>query len=347
MVAVVVLVNVLSGGMRSITFVQAFQYWLKLTALLVPAVVLLVVWSTTARRPGDAGHGGDSASPGRCRWATGGAQGLYPTYSLMVATFLGTMGLPHVVVRFYTNPDGRAARRTTLVVLALLGIFYLLPPVYAALGRVYGDSGALATSVVLELPRLMLGGLGGDLLTALVTAGAFAAFLSTSSGLSIAVAGVISQDVLGRRAARRAHRRSGSAAVVAVVRTVRCCAAGHRTSASPDGRGPGLRGGRVDVLPAAGAGHLVARPDRRRRDRRAAVGGSARARRGAGRPASTHRTGGWFAVLLGQPAAWSRAAGVRHHGRRLAGRPAHRCPAHVAAVHGPAAHPRGRALDRG
>ena len=43
-VAVVVLVNVLSGGMRSITFVQAFQYWLKLTALLVPAVVLLGVW---------------------------------------------------------------------------------------------------------------------------------------------------------------------------------------------------------------------------------------------------------------------------------------------------------------
>ena len=47
------------------------------------------------------------------------------------------MGLPHVVVRFYTNPDGRAARRTTLVVLALLGLFYLLPPVYGALGRLY------------------------------------------------------------------------------------------------------------------------------------------------------------------------------------------------------------------
>ena len=47
------------------------------------------------------------------------------------------MGLPHVVVRFYTNPDGRAARRTTLVVLALLGAFYLLPPAYGALGRVY------------------------------------------------------------------------------------------------------------------------------------------------------------------------------------------------------------------
>src|SRR5690606_8130939 len=43
-VAAVVLVNVLTGGMRSVTFVQAFQYWLKLTALLVPAVFLLSIW---------------------------------------------------------------------------------------------------------------------------------------------------------------------------------------------------------------------------------------------------------------------------------------------------------------
>ncbi len=44
MVPLIVLINVLSGGMRSITFVQAFQYWLKLTALLLPPIVLLFVW---------------------------------------------------------------------------------------------------------------------------------------------------------------------------------------------------------------------------------------------------------------------------------------------------------------
>jgi Na+(H+)/acetate symporter ActP len=127
---------------------------------------------------------------------------MYTTYSLMLATFLGTMGLPHVVVRFYTNPDGRAARRTTLTVLVLLGLFYVLPPVYGALGHLY--AGDLATgstdSVVLELPSRMLGsGIGPELLSALVTAGAFAAFLSTSSGLTIAVAGVISQDLVAKR----------------------------------------------------------------------------------------------------------------------------------------------------
>ena len=118
--------------MRSITFVQAFQYWLKLTALLVPAAFLLVVWAGDgATRPRPA------AAPGWSMPLGEGDQGLYTTYSIVLATFLGTMGLPHVVVRFYTNPDGRAARRTTLAVLALLGVFYLLPPVYAALGRAY------------------------------------------------------------------------------------------------------------------------------------------------------------------------------------------------------------------
>ncbi len=199
-VGLVVLVSVGSGGMRSITFVQAFQYWLKLTALLVPAAVLLVVWA------GDRVSGPGALLDGRDGWslplADGGAQGLYTTYSLIIATFLGTMGLPHVVVRFYTNPDGRAARRTTLVVLALLGIFYVIPPVYAALGRAYGVVGAdggAADTLVLDLPRLILPGLSGDLLTGLITAGAFAAFLSTSSGLTIAVSGVLTQDVTGRR----------------------------------------------------------------------------------------------------------------------------------------------------
>jgi Na+(H+)/acetate symporter ActP len=61
----------------------------------------------------------------------------------------------------------------------------------------------------------MIGGVGGDLLSALTTAGAFAAFLSTSSGLTIAVAGVLSQDVMGR--SFRGVRSFQAAAVVAVV----------------------------------------------------------------------------------------------------------------------------------
>ena len=195
-VAVVVVVNVTAGGMRSITFVQAFQYWLKLTAIALPVAFLLIAWR----------HDGTPSPLGQ-PWALplSGAGGrehpLYATYSIVLALFFGTMGLPHVLVRFYTNPDGRAARRTTLVVIALLSGFYLFPQVYGVLGRIYlphlATSGETDT-VVLLLPGALLPGLAGDLLGALVAAGAFAAFLSTSSGLTVSVAGVLSQDVLGR-----------------------------------------------------------------------------------------------------------------------------------------------------
>lgn len=276
-VAVVVVATVAAGGMRSITFVQAFQYWLKLTALLVPALFLVLAWHSDgapSRRPFEepaafreqrtvrvqdtvdlsldrpltvtvsgtvdgrlhhatrltlpagthhiasgtrltAEPGGDGMS---ASLAAGREQRpLYATYGLVLATFLGTMGLPHVVVRFYTSPHGVAARRTTVTVLALVGGFYLLPPVYGALGRLYTPELTVtgnADAAVLLLPDRMIGGLGGDLLGALVAGGAFAAFLSTASGLTMAVAGVLTQDVLPARGVR--HFRLGTLLAMAV-----------------------------------------------------------------------------------------------------------------------------------
>jgi Na+(H+)/acetate symporter ActP len=107
-----------------------------------------------------------------------------------------------VLVRFYTNPDGRAARRTVAVVIGLLGAFYLFPPIYGALGRIYAPdllADGRTDAVVLLLPQRMLGEPWGTLVSALLTAGAFAAFLSTSSGLTVSVAGVLSQDILRGR----------------------------------------------------------------------------------------------------------------------------------------------------
>ncbi|MCW2755032.1 MAG: Na+/solute symporter [Marmoricola sp.] len=213
-VAGVVVANVVSGGMRSITIAQAFQYWLKLVALLLPAVFLLRAWHHDGA-PTHGLHLSDWVEPLQGHYA------LYLTYSLIVATFLGTMGLPHVVVRFYTNRDGRAARRTTVSVLALLSAFYLLPTLYGALGRVYASDlirSGRTDSLVLELPHRVLGGTGGDLLTALLGAGAFAAFLSTSSGLVVSVSGVLSQDLISRWLdGVRAFRLSGVAVALAAL----------------------------------------------------------------------------------------------------------------------------------
>ena len=317
-VAVVVLVNVVTGGMRSITFVQAFQYWLKLTALLVPAVVPAArSGSATAppTRPMPAGAGRRSGSTA----ASARRHPLYTTYSLIVATFLGTMGLPHVVVRFYTNPDGRAARRTTLVVLGLLGLFYLCRRCTAPSAgstRPSWSRPAAPTRWCWSCRALMVGGVGGELLAALVTAGAFAAFLSTGVG----------PDHRGGRRAQPGRDRAGGSGASAPSgwrpssrSSCRCVLAllppGRRRR--PHGR-PGLRGGRVDVLPAAGARHLVARAHRRRRGGRAA-GRRRRLGRGRGATLLGHRAAAGSAPLLGQPAAWTVPAGLRYDGRRLAG----------------------------
>ncbi|MBY6423247.1 cation acetate symporter, partial [Rhodococcus sp. BP-324] len=135
-------------------------------------------------------------------WGLGGTHPLYQVYSLILATFLGTLGLPHVLVRFYTNPDGRAARITSLTVLGLLGVFYLFPTLLGVFARLYVPQLSItgtSDAAVLLLPGSVLSGVGGQLLAAVVAAGAIAAFLSTSSGLLVSIAGVLSTDVLRGR----------------------------------------------------------------------------------------------------------------------------------------------------
>jgi cation/acetate symporter len=270
---VVVSCNIAMGGMKGITVVQCFQYWLKLCAIGIPALVLLAATGHdsarnlapdrapvftqatvvslpqatdfTLTRPTQArvtgtldqrrlshqvvrlcacghvagagtqiGFGAGAPVPvslamapsSRESWdspfLTAGTDGAHPlaaTYGVIIATFFGAIGLPHILVRFYTNPDGEAARRTTLIVVLLLSTFYLFPAVLAVLSRLHAPELYLSSdsdSIVLALPSLLLPGLPGELLAALVAAGAFAAFLSTSSGLLVSVAGALSHDLM-------------------------------------------------------------------------------------------------------------------------------------------------------
>lgn len=253
------------GGMRAATYVQAFQFFMKLLLFIGPAVWLLVLAGPQVRHdavhpveftrfdsdttvsfqvdatleldeatpvrlprgavlvlePGDVtveagqtlvflagspvpGVRG-SAPPGGAHWHRPllnlGDAGypLLATLSVLTATALGTMGLPHVLMRFHTSPDGRAARRTAAITVALLGVFYLFPGVYGTLGRVLVPelylSGATDT-VVVALPAQVSTGWVSTLMTALLTVGAFAAFLATSLGLLLVIAGAIAYDLL-------------------------------------------------------------------------------------------------------------------------------------------------------
>ncbi|MGP5024859.1 sodium/solute symporter [Glutamicibacter ardleyensis] len=188
-VAAVVCLTVVSGGMRSVTFVQAFQYWFKLAALVIPTLFVLFQvlpeYSVPERAAAVAGQLKSISS-----------MSLYETISIILALLFGTLGLPHVLVRFYTNPTGHAARTTTAIVLCLLSVFYLLPTTLGVLGILYTKdlSASNADATILLLPHSVFDGVLADLLTAVVVGGAFAAFLSTTSGLAVSFAGALSQE---------------------------------------------------------------------------------------------------------------------------------------------------------
>jgi cation/acetate symporter len=123
------------------------------------------------------------------------------TYSLIIALICGTAGLPHILVRFYTNPDGRAAKRTTLWVMVMLGSFYVFPPIWGVLGRnampwLYANDST--DSVVIRLPTILSNKLLGEILSGITAAGAFAAFMSTFSGLLVSMSGALAHDIYGK-----------------------------------------------------------------------------------------------------------------------------------------------------
>ncbi len=274
------------GGMRAATYVQAFQFALKVVLFAVPAIWLVLTAGAAVRNeavrpveftqfaqdttvvfrvdvtldvrepisargpdgtpvtlaPGlqhmEAGrtlqfpagspvprvHG--LSPPGGPDWQRPllnlGNEG-YPllgTLAVLIATMLGTMGLPHVIMRFHTSPDGRAARRTAALTVALLSVFYLFPGIYGVLGRVLVPqlylSGATDTAVV-ALPTQVDTGWQGTLFTGLLTAGAFAAFLATSLGLLLAVSGAIAHDLAPGGLGRLRVAVLASAAVVVLL----------------------------------------------------------------------------------------------------------------------------------
>jgi len=112
--------------------------------------------------------------------------------SLMVALFLGTASLPHILIRYYTVRDAAAARKSTVVGIGAIGIFYLLT-LYLGIGAM--TSGALdPTDSNMAAP--LLARTFGETLFAVVSAVAFTTVLGTVSGLVIAGAGAVVYDLL-------------------------------------------------------------------------------------------------------------------------------------------------------
>lgn len=212
LVSLVVALTVVSGGMRSITLAQAPQYWIKVVSFLIPLIVILAMLPGRTEDHAAsviAFSGGEiSRSP-------------YWTTSLLCALLLGTAGLPHVLVRFCTSPDGRTAQRTAGLVIVLVGAFYVLPAAYGLLGRQFVTRIADTDTLVLVLPGQIVNAPLGEVLTAVVACGVFSALLATSSGLIVTIAGVVSQDLFGAdiRGFRRAALVATGLTLVAALAT--------------------------------------------------------------------------------------------------------------------------------
>lgn len=132
----------------------------------------------------------------------------FDQFSMVLALVLGTAGLPHILNRYYTNPSGSAARRSTFWVLVFIGVFYILAPIAGLAGRQFiapAVSAGTAPTNAAYVDGLLVKSdaimptiaqiLGGELLMGIVAAGAFAAMFSTIGGLLIASSASIGHDV--------------------------------------------------------------------------------------------------------------------------------------------------------
>jgi len=136
--------------------------------------------------------------------------------SLMLALFLGTASLPHILIRYYTVPSQRAARKSTIVAIAAIGFFYVLT-MFMGLGA--------ATNGVLNLEdgnmsAPLLAKAFGIGLFAIISAIAFATILGTVSGLIVASSGAIAHDLvdryLGKQLSDKGKVRAGKIAAACV-----------------------------------------------------------------------------------------------------------------------------------
>ena len=200
-VGVIMLVYVLVGGMKGTTWVQIIK-----AVLLIVGAFVMTVWVlgrygfNLSALLGDAvAHGGKTGEallgPGKQYGATGTSR--LDFLSLGLALVLGTAGLPHVLMRFYTVPSAKEARRSVVWAIVLIGIFYLFTLVlgYGAGALVGPETINGAPGKVNSAAPLLALALGGPVLLGLIAAVAFATILAVVAGLTITASASFAHDI--------------------------------------------------------------------------------------------------------------------------------------------------------
>jgi cation/acetate symporter len=193
---------VVFGGMVATTWVQIVKAILLMTAITVmSAFVLTRVGGNPIELFNRAeAQGGDTFSLGPGTFLSSPID----TVSLGLALVLGTAGLPHILMRFFTVPNAKAARSSVVWAMFIIGFFYLLTTFIGFGARAFlGEGGveAAGTGGNLAAPNLaqFLGGgegtFGGDLFLAIVAGVAFATILAVVAGLVLSASGAVAHDI--------------------------------------------------------------------------------------------------------------------------------------------------------
>jgi cation/acetate symporter len=194
---------VIFGGMLATTWVQIIKAILLMSATIV---LSLFVIGNVGWNPFDLFTEAKNESPLGDAYLAPGQFLANPidTVSLGLALVLGTAGLPHILMRFFTVPDARAARSSVVWAVALIGAFYIMTTFLGFGARAFlGESGveAAGTGGNLAAPLLaqeMGGGegtVGGDLFLAVIAAVAFATILAVVAGLVISASSAVAHDI--------------------------------------------------------------------------------------------------------------------------------------------------------
>jgi cation/acetate symporter len=192
---------VVFGGMIATTWVQIVKAVLLMSAAIVLSLFVLAnVWfnpielfnrAAGEADPGYLGPGQNFTNP-------------INTFSLGLGLVLGTAGLPHILMRFFTVPDAKAARGSVVWAVALIGAFYVMTTFFgfgarAILGAAgegaVGEGGNLAAPLLAQAVGGGEGSFGGEAFLAIISGVAFATILAVVAGLVISASGAVAHDV--------------------------------------------------------------------------------------------------------------------------------------------------------
>jgi cation/acetate symporter len=213
-------IYIVAGGMLATSWVQIIK-----AVLLMSAAAVMSVWvmSRVSWNPIDLFRDARGQHPEGAKYLEPGLRFTVPldTVSLGIGLLLGTAGLPHILMRFFTVPDAKAARSSVMWAMVLIGLFYVMTTFLgfgarAVLGvggeKAAGEGGNLAlTTLATEL--------GGELFMAIIAGVAFATILAVVAGLVISASGAVAHDIWSNvvRAGRDSEREEVWVAKIAAV----------------------------------------------------------------------------------------------------------------------------------